>query len=229
MSTYGEIVYMVLDEVKGMSDDFTYSEEHILYLIDTTRAFLLKQKYSDVKKQIPYANYQTIYTEVEESALIDDALYSKANYLKTKNKIPDIIPLAIPRIFTSDYYQGEITYISRDRMRYVGYNKYLKNIRYCAIDENNLLCVVPKEGDDFSSFKNLRLTSIFEDPRSIQLDSTKHWMDNEFPLEEALITSLIEMTVNALAKAVTAPTDTINNGTDENASMPTVMKSGKEV
>ena len=60
MSTYRELVYMVLDELKGISDDFTYTEDHIIFLLNKYRAFILKQRYSDVKKFIPESNYQTI-------------------------------------------------------------------------------------------------------------------------------------------------------------------------
>ena len=56
MSTYRELVYLVLDELKGTSDDFTYTEEHIMFLLSNYRAFLLKQKYNDIKKQIPESN-----------------------------------------------------------------------------------------------------------------------------------------------------------------------------
>ena len=155
-------------------------------------------------------------------------------YYQSDEVVPYTLQLGIPRISTLDYYDINFEFVSRERLPFVGYNKYLKNIRYCAINDHNKLCVVPKEGDDFADFKILRLTAIFEDPRSIHTDSTIHWMDNEFPLEESLITTLIESSLpniseaNALAKAVTAPTDTINNGTDENASMPTVMNTGKQ-
>lgn len=216
MSTYGEIVYMVLDEVKGMSDDFTYNEEHILYLIDTTRAFLLKQKYSDVKKQIPYANYQTIYTEVAESALTDDVLYSKAKYLKTNNKIPEIIPLATPRIFTSDYYQGEITYISRDRMRYVGYNKYLKNIIYCSIHPDKYL-YFKSFNENMLKVKSINFTAVFQSSlEALKLyKDKKEILDTEFPMEESLIQPLIEIVIKELTSAVYKPEDTSNNAKDD--------------
>ena len=66
MSTYRELVYLVLDELKGTSDDFTYTEEHIMFLLSKYRAFLLKQKYNDIKKQIPESNYQTICIDLTE-------------------------------------------------------------------------------------------------------------------------------------------------------------------
>ena len=57
MSTYRQLTYLVLDEIKGFSDDFTYTEDHIIFLLDKYRAFILKQRYSDIKKQIPESNY----------------------------------------------------------------------------------------------------------------------------------------------------------------------------
>ena len=52
MSTYREQVYLILDELKGISDDFSFTEEHIMYLLDKYRAFVLSQKYGDIKKEI---------------------------------------------------------------------------------------------------------------------------------------------------------------------------------
>ena len=216
MSTYGEIVYMILDEVKGMSDDFTYNEEHILYLIDKTRALLLKQRYSDIKKQIPYANYQTIYVTAKESALADDALYTSAKYLKTDSKIPEILTIATPRVFTTDYYQGEITYISRDRMRYVGYNKYLKNIIYCSLHPDKYL-YFKSFNDKLLEVKNINFTAVFQSSlEALKMYQNKQEvLDTEFPMEESLIQPLIEIVVNELTNAIYKPEDTTNNAKDD--------------
>ena len=34
MSKYSELVYMVLDEIKGMSDDHSFTEDHVIFLLD---------------------------------------------------------------------------------------------------------------------------------------------------------------------------------------------------
>ena len=46
-----EIIYIILDRIKGTSDDFSYTEEHILFLINKYRSYMLKQTYKDVKKE----------------------------------------------------------------------------------------------------------------------------------------------------------------------------------
>nr|DAU83961.1 MAG TPA: Structural protein [Crassvirales sp.] len=50
MSTYREIVFMIMDELKLSSDDSYFTEDHIIFLASKYRAFLLKQRYSDIKK-----------------------------------------------------------------------------------------------------------------------------------------------------------------------------------
>jgi hypothetical protein len=66
MNTYSQVCYLVLDELKLTSDDSLYNEEHVIYLLNKYRAFLLKQKYSnDIKKTIPESNYQTISFDLE--------------------------------------------------------------------------------------------------------------------------------------------------------------------
>lgn len=221
MTTYRELIYMCLDVLKGTSDDFSYTEEHIAYLLDKFRALLLKQRYgNDPKKHVPYSNYQNLDIDLD--------VENKGVYYMSYDIVPYTLQLGIPRITSKEYYDITFEFVSRERLPFVGYNKYLNKIRYCGINEDHHLCLVSKPDDDSTVINNLRLTAIFESPRSVKQDTALHWMDIEFPLEEPLITPLIEMTVNALAKAVTAPADIINNGTDENASMPTVMNTGKQ-
>ena len=44
MATYKELVYMCLDELKLKSDDSFIQQEHIIFLLDKYRAFILKQR-----------------------------------------------------------------------------------------------------------------------------------------------------------------------------------------
>ena len=60
---------------------------------------------------------------------IDEEPCTGGYYLRTTQKIPKILEGTQPRIYPIDYYQGiNISYVSRDRMRYVGTNKFLNNI-----------------------------------------------------------------------------------------------------
>ena len=46
---------MVLDEIKLTSDDSIINENHVIFLLNKYRTFLLKQRYSDIKKPISVA------------------------------------------------------------------------------------------------------------------------------------------------------------------------------
>lgn len=82
---------MILDQLKGLSDDFTYTEEHCLFLANKYRGFLLKQRYSDIKKQIPESNYQTICLDLIEVPAISGEPCEGGSYLRSKEKLPSLM------------------------------------------------------------------------------------------------------------------------------------------
>lgn len=228
MTTYREAIYMCLDLLKGMSDDFTFTEEHIAYLLDKFRALLLKQRYgSDPKKHVPYSNYQTLIVEIEDLSITEN------NYYVSKNQIPYTLQLGIPRVTFDQYYDINFEFTSRERLPFVGNNKFLKRIWYGAIDEMNRFCLKPTSTrfviDDGEPLI-IRFTAIFENPREIK-DETSFGessegdeLDRNIPIEEGLITTLIELVVKELAGSMYIPTDDINNNRDDKSSLANVIQ-----
>ena len=222
MSTYKELVYMCLDELKLYSDDALYTEEHIMFLLGKYRTFLIKQRYSDVKKQIPESNYQTICLDLIEVPAISGEPCEGGSYLRSKEKIPFLMKIGNPRVYPIDYYQGEITYVSRDRMRYVGYNKYLQNIIYASLGPDNYL-YFKSFNPQFLYLEKVRITGIFEDTLAAsglqcpdESDNTVcDVLDREFPIEAALVPPMIELVVKELLGAEYRPDDKTNDAKDE--------------
>lgn len=218
MSTYRELVYLVKDELKGISDDFTYTEDHLIFLLDKYRTFLLKQKYSDLKKAMPDSNYQEICLDLIEVPAICGEPCEGGSYLRSKNKIPFIINIGNTRVYPIDYYQGEITFISRDRMRYVGHNKYLQNIIYCSIAPDNYL-YFKSMNPQFLYLEKVKMAAIFQDSREafkLKCDNTIcDILDEEFPLEDPLIAPLLELVIKNLTGSIYRPEDTTNNSADD--------------
>ena len=222
MSTYKELVYMCLDELKLYSDDALYTEEHIMFLLGKYRTFLIKQRYSDVKKQIPESNYQTICLDLIEVPAISGEPCEGGSYLRSKEKIPFLMKIGNPRVYPIDYYQGEITYVSRDRMRYVGYNKYLQNIIYASLGPDNYL-YFKSFNPQFLYLEKIRMTGIFEDTLAASElqcpdengNTVCDVLDREFPIENALIPPLIQLVVEELTKAEYKPEDKENNSDDD--------------
>lgn len=222
MSTFREIIYMILDEMKISTDDSYFTEDHIMYLINKYRVLILKQRYSDIKKQIPESNYQTICLDLIEVPAISGEPCEGGSYLRSKEKVPFLMQIGVPKIYPIDYYQGEITYVNRERMRYVGYNKYLKNIIYASIGPDNYL-YFKSFNPQYLYLEKARMTGIFEDPQAASElqcpdengDTVCDVLDKTFPIEDALIPPMIELVVKELLSAEYIKKDEENNAKDD--------------
>lgn len=229
MTTYREAIYMCLDLIKGTSDDFSYTEEHVAYLLDKFRALLLKQRYGNTRKrEIPYSNYQTVEMNMQLSAF-----EANSYYVCTPN-IPYTLQIGIPKISVATDHYGDVNleYVSRERLPFVGNNRYLQNFWYCAIDERNRLCLKTSSVRLFEDYEavsentliptlTFRITALFENPRNLQdiSDTADDYLDKILPIEEGLVTTLVELVVKELLGASYRPADIDNNNVDDNANM----------
>lgn len=214
-----EIVYMVLDELKGISDDFSFNEEHIIFLADKYRAFLLKQRYSDIKKEIPTENYQEICIDLEQYTPNE---ICGETYLRSIEKIPSTMTIGNKEIYAKDFYKSiYISYVSKERMMYVGNNKFLQNIIYCSFHPDNHI-VLKSNNAQFRYLKQVKMSAIFNDASEAakmscdnSSDESCDILDKDFPLESALVTPLIELIVKELTAAEYKVTDVENNAKDD--------------
>ena len=110
------------------------------------------------------------------------------------------------RVYPMNYYQGEISYVSRDRMRYIGYNKYMQNIIYCSIAPDGYL-YFKSWNPQFLYLEKVKFTAVFEDVIEASNnecssgDNPCDIMDKTFPIEDALIPVVIELVVKELRSA----------------------------
>ena len=133
-----EIVYMVLDLAKAAtSDDSFWTEDHVIFLLKKYRSFLIKKEQEKQRATTDIASefeYQQICLNLEKVPAIDGEPCTGGYYLRTTEKIPKILEDNQPRVYPIDFYQGiNISYVPRDRMRYVGTNKFLQNIIYVSL------------------------------------------------------------------------------------------------
>lgn len=219
--TWNEIIYMCLDELKLSSDDSFYTSDHLIFLLNKYRAFLLKQRYSDIKKQIPDSNYQNVCLGLIKVPAISGEPCEGGFYLRSKNKVPTTMMIGNPRVYPIDFYQGEISYISRDRMRYIGYNKFLRNIIYCSKAPDGYL-YFKSWNPQFLYLENVRFSAIFEDAKEASEMACPEeggvvckMEDKDFPIESALVPSLVELVVKELRGPEYSPKDEDNNAKDD--------------
>lgn len=222
-----EIVYMVLDLAKTFtSDDSFFNESHVLFLIKKYRSFLLKKEQEKQRGNTDTASefeYQQICLDLEKVAAIDGEPCTGGYYLRTMQKIPKLLEGTQPRVYPIDYYQGiNISYVSRDRMRYVGTNKYLQNIIYVSLGPD-LHLYLNSSNPQFMYLKKLRMSALFEDydeaselPCDTEGESKPcDVLDESFPIRDYLVPTLIELVVKELTGAVYKPQDEHNNASDD--------------
>lgn len=217
MATLKELTYMVLDELKLSSDDSFFNEEHIAFLINKYRNFILKQQYKDIRKDIPESNYQIANVELIEVPAISGIPCEGGTFLKSKNKISFLLPVGTNRIYTEGYYNKEISLISKERFRYIGYNKWLKDFIYATLGPDSYL-YLNSANPQFLELENIYITGIFENPEEVydlNNPSEYSFADSHYPLEEALIPPVIELVVKELSVPRYSPEDNTNNAKDD--------------
>jgi len=223
MTTYKELVYYCLDNLKLISDDSQFTEEHVIFLLDKYRGLILKQRYSDIRKDIPESNYQTICVNLEPTDAIDGSPCTGGTYLKSTDKIPHTMSIGNQKITSTDFFQGDITLTNNERFKYVGNNQYLKNQIYGTIAPDSYL-YLKSSNPQFIYLDKVKVTGLFEDSAkasdpSLQCDKDENSpcdvMEMNFPLEEALVPVVIEMVLKDLGGAKYQSADVSNNANDD--------------
>lgn len=233
MSKYKELVYMVLDSVKIVSDDSIINEDHVIFLLNKYRAFLIKQKYENAKNEIPQSMYQTLCLTLNEVPAIPGVVCSNSTYLKSDQKVPDLLPgIGTTTVYPYDYYSGNIAFISRERMKYVGHNRFLPNMIYCSIGPDHYL-YFKSDNPQFQFLKKVSFTGVFEDPDKAAEVSCEEKdedgnnvcdiMDKNFPIEEDMIPQLLELVTQQVLGAAYRPADTSNNAQDDTSNLATYI------
>lgn len=224
MATFGEVVYLVLDLLKERVDDAYYTEEHVISLASNMRALLLERKYRKNRNTsfvVPSTeNTQVLCLELEPEELLPQNC--GGFWLKSTEKIPDTLGTFEPRISTvNDMLHSMVTYIPYERMPFVGYNKWLRNIIYAARSSDGYL-YLQSNNPQFIYLQSVKLEGVFSDiEKAASLaceDDNGNKCDilsQDFPLQSDLIPSCIELVVQELTGSRFAPEDKGNNAKDD--------------
>lgn len=221
-----ELIYYILDSVKIISNDSIITEDHIFYLAKKYRSFLIKKEQEKEKSSTDIASefeYQQICLDLEKVPAIDGEPCTGGYYLRTTKAVPKTLEGATPRVYPIDFCQAiNIVYIPRDRMRYIGTNKFLQNIIYVSLGPDKHL-YLNGSNPQFMYLRKLRILGIFEDfdkASKLACDSdgnstTCDYLDMDFPIRDYLVPTLIELCVKDITGAAYRPKEERNNDRDD--------------
>jgi hypothetical protein len=222
--TYGEAVYMILDQLKLTSDDANFNENHVIFLLNKYRALAIKEEYERTKKELDESNKQLLCLDLIEVPAISGEVCEEGTYLRSVNKLPKILNLHHNDIQVTimDYFNSNISYVSVDRFRWVGHNKWLKNIIYATIAPDNYV-YLKSDNPQFLYLEKIKLSAIFEDPEKVQdllcdkenFDTICDILERDFPVEMALVPSILERVRRELYQSLYNKEDENNNAKDD--------------
>lgn len=219
--TYEEIIFEIQDLCKNISDDASINEDHILVIINQIRASLLQQKYKSIKKEVSHSNYQTVLIELTTSNNNDcfksSSSCNTVNLIVSTDVIPKLLNIGNDEVTPVDYYQNSMfAYVSPEQMRFAGYNPALKNVIYASKGPDGRL-YLKSANPQILHLKKVRLTGVFEDAlKASELDCNADCdlFKREFPLEEDLISILVDTAVKIVTGSIYKPADIQNDAND---------------
>ena len=219
--TLRELVFMCMDEVKLHSDDSFYTEDHLVFLLNKYRSFVLKKELEKENKQLSSSNGQTICLDLIE--IRDENNPCGESMLRTEQKIPNLVNDCKVSLYPVNYFEGDhIIYTTMERMRYTTYNKWTKNLIYAAKGPDDYL-YIKSSNPQYLYLEKLRMKAIFEDFESaaqyacdedgekLQCDI----IDMKFPIENALVPIVTELVIKELLGVKYQPRDIHNNAADD--------------
>lgn len=219
MSTYRQVVYMVLDELKIKVDDSHWEIDHIIFLLNKYRAAILKQRYSGFKRAIPMSWYQQITIPFDNDIL----------KMKSLKKVPALVNLYGLEFFTSasttgtnqQSYKYKITLVSPERFEYVQVSKWLKDIIYCTIAYDNYLYIKMQSVPGISQSRpnSITLHALLDNPIDIigyaEVPIGTDPLNIDFPVEESMVGEVINGVITELGQLKFLPDQEKNNATED--------------
>lgn len=224
MNTYSEMIYMVRDLLKISSDDSYITSQHILFLLEKFRAYVLKSKYEEEDEEsIPDTNKSEITVQLELTS--ENPGYSGIPLLRSTEPIPsdtifDYITVRTNKLTGNP----NIVYVPFERFTYTGNNKYLKNIIYWTIDEDNYI-LVKSCNPRFEYIREFKIEGVFESPLKIAEKDCAckgleiNYDDVDFCLEDSLTQLVVDYVVRTFQNSIYKPQDELNNTNDDLAGL----------
>lgn len=212
---------MVLDELKGFSDDFSYTEDHVIFLLDAYRALVLRKEYNSQKKQVSLSNFKTICLDLH--AVDNICGEDEGFYLRSTEPIPNTMEIASAKIHPCTFFTGEINMVTMDRLKYSGEGRFSGESIYGTIGPDKHL-YLKSSNPQLAYLEKVQITAVFE---SSSVNSCNP-LEEEYPIETAFIPIIIEATVKELAGPLYRPEDPSNDSKDGLSKMGLSRPNGRK-
>lgn len=214
-----ELVYTIIDQAKLLSDDAEFDEEEILFLLGKYRAFIIEQRYLKDNSAPSSDNFQELCIDLLPFSPTTGVRCGRT-YLRSKKVIPGTVGNRTPNVYSIDpMFPDNMIFVDRSRIRFVGNRQFEKNFIYCSIMADGHLWVTSMN-PQFMYINMVKMSGIFSDfikanELSCDKDDICDIMESEFPIDSALVPTMIEAVLKDILGAAYRPKDFKNNAMDD--------------
>lgn len=234
-----DFVYYILDAVHNISDDSIINEDHVVFLMKKYRSFLIKKEIDKEKESEDEASefeYQEICLDLERVEAMPGLPCEGGYLLRSTKAIPKLLDGSTPRLYPIGFYGGiNMAFVTKDRMRYVGTNKFLQNIIYFSLGPD-LHLYGKSVNPQFQYLQKIRMSAVFEDfddATDLLCDDDGNSaacdvLDASFPIREYLVPTMIELIEKEILGTNYRPADNMNNANDDLASLMAFIRNNSK-
>lgn len=238
MATYREAVYMVLDYLKLASDDSYYTEEHVRFLLNKFRAYVLKSKYEDNQKNpssVPSdSNTQTLDLNLEHVNGVD-GMPCTGEFLRSIEEVPSPMFWCSLKVWAGTMFGDNVIVTMPARFRFAGTGRLASLFNYATIGPDRHLYL--KSGNpQLYYLQKASVKGVFEDPEEIYKIENEQLLsegenpvcdilDRDFPLEDNLLALCMQYVVKELSGSTYKPKDSENNADDDLSALAQFIRS----
>ena len=217
-TTLRKMIYDIKERLNVYSDDNTFSDEHIAFMIIQKRAKLLKYYISNLRKEISFDAKQEICLNLELNDCIDGI-----DILKSKEKLPAIIETSgrnlLQSISLPSIASKWINVIGYERLPYLNGGRFNGKQLYVSVSPERHVLVYSLAGNHLL-LENIKAHILAEDPEEADKlacnDSGEEcdFYDKPFPNEASLNDQIKNEIVQEITMKYRIPSDLTNDATD---------------
>lgn len=219
--TANEIIYEIYEDLNINSDDTNVDKRLILQKINTQRELWITNEMNKNFRMIPPALIQDIGCIPLEQVSSEDCCETQSDcfFMRTSIEIPAPINLHRELMFTRigprDKKQKEFTFISYDRVPYVGFGRFNHSGVYSFWLNNRVYLM--SRNDSIVLFEGINVMGVFPEPENVVnlglCEDEPCWtFDSQYPIYRKLWAYMKPQIVQELLPKMTIPQDNVNDG-----------------
>ena len=221
-----KIIYDIRESLNQTTDDNTFSDEYLSYLIGIYRAEILKNELNNFQRITNVSNIQSFCLELEEISQYDCIINIDCEtILRSKQPLPSLIKTHIGTSLTSvrpiDRTAKNFTYIDESRLSFLSNSKFGKSIYYFIGSDLHIYLV--SKSDAHKLMKCINISGIFADPLELSEyknccgcedteDTCFDILETDYAVSSDQLSSIVTLIAQRLISKLQVPNDNANDG-----------------